>query len=84
MEKPSRRRRRDAKPPKVNEHKPPSPERRLNQLRRRELLIDLLEPGVEFFIYTEREWNEPPMTWIRQLRREARRLEDLLIEYGIY
>jgi hypothetical protein len=64
----------------VNEHKPPSPERRLNQLRRRELLIDLLEPGVEFFIYTEREWNEPPMTWIRQLRR----LEDLLIEYGIY
>jgi hypothetical protein len=56
----------------------------LNQLRRRELLIDLLEPGFEFFIYTEREWNEPPMTWIRQLRREARRLEDLLIEYGIY
>ena len=53
MEKPSRRRRRDAKPPKVNEHKPPSPERRLNQLRRRELLIDLLEPGVEFFIYRE-------------------------------
>lgn len=56
----------------------------LNQLRRRELLIDLLEPGFEFFIYTEREWNEPPTTWIRQLRREARRLEDLLIEYGIY
>ncbi|PLC67850.1 hypothetical protein B7L70_06575 [Vulcanisaeta sp. EB80] len=68
----------------MNEHKPPPPERRLNQLRRRELLIDLLEPGFEFFIYTEREWNEPPTTWIRQLRREARRLEDLLIEYGIY
>ena len=29
----------------------------LNQLRRRELLIDLLEPGVEFFIYTERGMN---------------------------
>lgn len=56
----------------------------LNHLRRRELLTDLLEPGIEFFIYTEREWNEAPTTWIRQLKKEARRLDDLLTEYGIH
>lgn len=55
----------------------------LNHLRRMELLTDLLEPGIEFFIYTEREWNEAPTTWIKQLKKETRRLDDLLTEYGI-
>ena len=57
--------------------------RGMNQLERRLLLKDLIEPRVEFFIYTSEEWQGETTAWIRQMRREAVRLIDLMRTYGI-
>ena len=57
--------------------------RGMDQLERRLLLKDLLEPGIEFFIYTSDEWYGESTSWIKQLRREAVKLVDLLSMYGI-
>jgi predicted nucleotidyltransferase len=55
----------------------------LNQLERRLLLKDLLEPRVKFFIYTKDEWDEEASVWVSELKREAVRLIDLLKEYNV-
>mgnify|MGYP001770795843 FL=1 len=57
--------------------------RGMNQLERRLLLKDLIEPKVEFFIYTSEEWQGEATAWIRQMRREAVRLIDLMRAYGV-
>ncbi len=49
----------------------------LNMRERLELLTDVAEPGVEYLIYTPEEWEGGATLWIRELRREARRLEEL-------
>jgi hypothetical protein len=56
----------------------------LNQLERRLLLKDLLEPRIEFFIYTSEEWYGEVSAWVRQLRNEAVRFMDLLRIHGLY
>ncbi|MEL9990043.1 MAG: nucleotidyltransferase domain-containing protein [Thermoproteus sp.] len=53
----------------------------LDALERRLLLKDLLEPGVEYFIYTSEEWSRGDSLWIAQLRREAKELGQLAREY---
>ncbi|BDR93102.1 nucleotidyltransferase domain-containing protein [Vulcanisaeta souniana] len=57
--------------------------RGMNQLERRLLLKEFIEPRIEFFIYTTEEWNGEVTAWIRQMRHEAVRLVDLMRTYGI-
>ncbi len=52
-------------------------------MERRLLLKDFIEPRIEFFIYTTEEWSGEVTAWIRQMRREAVRLIDLMRTYGI-
>lgn len=49
----------------------------LNALERRLLLKSIIEPRVDFFIFTKDEWENETSLWIRELRREAKKLEDL-------
>lgn len=57
--------------------------RSMDQLERRLLLKDFIEPRIEFFIYTTEEWNGEVTAWIRQLKREAVKLIDLMRAYGL-
>lgn len=52
----------------------------LNPLERRLLLKDIIEPRVEFFIFTREEWENETDPWIRELRREARKPDELINE----
>jgi hypothetical protein len=47
---------------------------RLNLKERLALLADIAELGVDYLIYDVEEWEIEATAWIRQLRREARRL----------
>ncbi len=57
--------------------------RGMDQLERRLLLREFIEPRIEFFIYTTEEWNGEVTAWIRQMRREAVRLVNLMRAYGV-
>ncbi|WP_243678575.1 nucleotidyltransferase domain-containing protein [Vulcanisaeta distributa] len=57
--------------------------RGMDQLERRLLLKDFIEPRIEFFIYTTEEWDGEVTAWIRQLKREAVKLVDLMRAYGV-
>jgi len=48
--------------------------RELNMKERLTLLADVAEPGVDYLVYNIEEWEAGTTTWIRQLRREAKRL----------
>lgn len=48
--------------------------RELNMKERLQLLADVAEPGVDYLVYDAEEWEEGATAWIRQLRREAKRL----------
>lgn len=43
----------------------------MNKLERLEKLKEVLEPGVELFVYTPGEWLSDESAWIKELRREA-------------
>lgn len=43
----------------------------LNMLERLKLLTDIAEPGVDYLVYSIREWNDEETLWIRNLKREA-------------
>ncbi len=43
----------------------------LNVLQRLEMFRDALEPNIDLFIYSPREWNEGKSLWLRELKREA-------------
>ncbi len=46
----------------------------LNQKERVMLLADYAEPGVEYRVYTPREWREAKTTWLKELKKEAKRI----------
>ena len=48
--------------------------RKLNMKERLLLLADVAEPGVDYLVYDAEEWEKGATAWIRQLRREAKRL----------
>ncbi|MEL9990070.1 MAG: nucleotidyltransferase domain-containing protein [Thermoproteus sp.] len=45
----------------------------LDALRRVELFVEALEPGVEYLVFTPEEWQSPRV-WISQMRDEAKPL----------
>ncbi len=47
---------------------------KLNTKDRVKLLADIAEPGVNYLVYDVEEWEEEESTWIRQLKREAKKL----------
>ena len=49
----------------------------MNRLQRIELLSRALKPGIDLLIYTPEEWNSD-LIWIKELRREARQIRNLL------
>ena len=48
--------------------------RKLNMKERLTLLAEVAEPGVDYLVYDAEEWERGATAWIRQLRREAKRL----------
>ncbi len=48
--------------------------KRLNMKERLTLLADVAEPGVDYLVYDVEEWEAEATTWIKQLKREAKRL----------
>jgi len=44
---------------------------KLNTLERLTMFKEVLEPGVELFVYTPEEWLSSESLWIIELRREA-------------
>ncbi len=53
-------------------------------LKRVDMLSEFLEPKVEFFIYTREEWENPSSLYIKEMKKESKRLVDLLKEYEVY
>jgi len=47
----------------------------LNMINRLEALKDLLEPGVDLRVYDIEEWLSEESIWIKELRREAIKLD---------
>ena len=48
--------------------------RKLNMKERLTLLADVAEPGVDYLVYDAEEWKTGATAWIRQLKKEAKRL----------
>ncbi len=48
--------------------------KRLNMKERLTLLADIAEPGVDYLVYDVEEWEAEVSAWIKQLKREAKRL----------
>ena len=48
--------------------------KKLNAKDRLLLLADLAEPGVDYLVYDIEEWESGATVWIRQLKREAKKL----------
>ncbi|MCE4603070.1 MAG: nucleotidyltransferase domain-containing protein [Desulfurococcales archaeon] len=48
--------------------------RKLNMKERLTLLADVAEPGVDYLVYDTEEWETGTTVWIRQLKKEAKRL----------
>ncbi len=48
--------------------------KKLNTKDRLMLLADIAEPGVDYLVYDIEEWEKEAIAWIRQLKREAKRL----------
>ncbi len=46
----------------------------LNMKERLMLLASIAEPGVDYLVYDVEEWESGATAWIRQLKREAKRL----------
>lgn len=49
----------------------------LNKLQRMSIFLEALKPGIDLFIYTPEEWQSE-FTWIKELRKEARPIKELL------
>jgi len=47
----------------------------LNAIERLEALKDILEPGIEPRVYDVEEWKTGESAWIRELRKEAVKIE---------
>jgi len=46
----------------------------LNRLERLNLIKSLLEPGIDAFIYTPKEWHNSDSIWIRELKIESKQI----------
>ncbi|AWS00293.1 nucleotidyltransferase domain-containing protein [Metallosphaera hakonensis] len=55
----------------------------LRYIDRLEKLGKYLRAGVEFFAFTPEEWNESPSLFVKQMKKEAKRLKDLAKEIGL-
>lgn len=49
--------------------------RGLNMKERLMLLSDVAEPGVDYIVYDVAEWEGEATVWIKELKREAKRLQ---------
>ncbi len=47
----------------------------LNMKERLMLLADAAEPGVDYLVYDVEEWEGESSVWIKELKREARRID---------
>ncbi|MEB3779700.1 MAG: nucleotidyltransferase domain-containing protein [Desulfurococcales archaeon] len=56
--------------------------KKLNMKERLTLLADIAEPGVDYLVYDVEEWETGATAWIRQLRREAKKLPLDAIDEG--
>ncbi len=47
----------------------------MNMKERLLLLADIAEPGVDYIVYDVEEWEGRASVWVRELRREAKKIE---------
>jgi hypothetical protein len=55
----------------------------LRYIDRLEKLEKHLRARIEFFAFTPEEWEKPSSLFIKEMKREAKRLEDLAKELGL-
>ncbi|AWR95199.1 nucleotidyltransferase domain-containing protein [Acidianus brierleyi] len=48
--------------------------------KRLEMLSKYIRPGLEFFAYTPEEWNNSSSLYVKEMKKEAKRLDEIITE----
>ncbi|WP_338598225.1 nucleotidyltransferase domain-containing protein [Sulfolobus tengchongensis] len=55
----------------------------MSYINRIELLSKYLRPRIEFFAYTREEWENHSSPYVKEMKKEAKRLDELLKLYNV-